>query len=105
MYTTIESFETSNEKYSLYHINCESNNILAKLFGSYLTWNTINKYADICFDLDIGLTYSNDNIHFHIWIDGELIDSSIEIKNYGSDIIYMLEEIVGYDLCILKEKS
>ena len=105
MSNSIESFEKSNEKYSLYYINCESNNILAKLFGSYLTWNQINKYVDECFDLVIGLKYQNDNINFHIWINGDLIDSSITIKNYGSDIIYMLDEIVEYNLCVLKEKS
>ena len=45
----IELFKQAHSKYSLYHINCESNDILAKLFGSYLTYDQINKYQDVCF--------------------------------------------------------
>lgn len=84
MTKSIESFKQSHDKYSLYHMLCESNDILAKLFGDYLTWNTINKYKDNYFDLDIGLSYHHEDItRFHIFINGHLIDSSIEIKNYG----------------------
>lgn len=84
---------------------CESNDILAKLFGSYLTYNLISKYQDMCFDLDIGLSYHHEDlIYFHIWINGHLIDSSIKIKNYGSDIIYMLDQMVEEEVCVLEEK-
>jgi hypothetical protein len=100
----IESFKQSHEKYSLYHFNCESNNILAKL--SYLTYDQINRYHDVCFDLDIGLSYhADDIIHFHIWINGKLIDSSIRTKSHGSDIRCLLKELVDNRACTLEEKS
>lgn len=62
MTKSIESFKQSHVSCSFYNMLCESNDILAKLFGDYLTWNTINKYKDICFDLDIGLSYHHEDI-------------------------------------------
>jgi hypothetical protein len=79
---------------------------LDKLFGFLLTYDQINKYYDVCFNLDIGLSYhADDIIHFHIWINGKLIDSSIRTKSHESDIIYMLEELVDNRACTLEEKN
>ncbi len=80
--------------------------MLTYLFGDWLTYNELINYKDSDFiDIAIGTKlYDNNILMITIWFDNKYI-KDIEIKNYGNDLIYKLEQIDEELVNEIKTKS
>lgn len=95
MHHTIESFKSSHSHYSFYKAECEFST-LVKLFGDWFTYNTLDQYRDMCVKLSVGTTLTHENhVHVYVWINGHKIDQDIKFKNIGSELIYLLDDLVA----------
>ena len=96
---SITSFKSNHSHYSFYNAQVEFGT-LVKLFGDWFSYNTLNQYSNICVDLAIDLAVgttliSNNNIQVHVWLNSEFIDQEIIFKNIGSQLIYLLDDLVA----------
>lgn len=105
---TIETFKTSNNKWTYYQLTQPNFNLLVDLFGSYLKYNTLNKYniVDIkSIQIGISVDVDLDNyVNVYLWIADEFINEEIRFKNYGSELIYKIEQL-EYANSIITEES
>ncbi len=64
------------------------------LLGDWIVYNDLIKYKkDDIIDLAIGTkVYDDIKLVITVWINNEFI-KDIELKNYGSDLIYKMEQI------------
>ncbi len=67
---------------------------LIDLFGDYFTYNELVKYnQNKSYSLDVAIKiYDDNNGIITIWIDGGYA-KDINFKNYGSELIYKLEQL------------
>ena len=109
---TINEFKLNHINYSLYTIESCNFKLFAKLFGSYLSYDTVIKYSsDNINKLTVGLFLTEDNyIVVYLWIstnddksNDEYIETNIRFKNVGSELIYLLDELVDIKMCSLEE--
>jgi hypothetical protein len=92
---SIDTFKSWYSNYSLYQMNCDFTT-LTKLFGDWFTWNTLNKYSETSVDLNVITILQTDNfLHVYVWINGDHINQGIKIKNIGSELIYLLDDMVA----------
>jgi hypothetical protein len=109
---SIADFCASNTNAETYHMDTGIN-LLVDLFGDWFTYNTLAKYDNETVNLVVGLQQSTsdvldmeDNyIKIHVWINNNYIDQEIKFKNYGSVLIYKLDELVEDGTAIISYKS
>ncbi len=67
---------------------------LIYLLGDWIVYNTLNEYKDDdSIDLTIGTKlYEDSKLLITVWINDVYI-KDIEIKNYGSELIYKIDQI------------
>ena len=93
MTITIERYIDNISNAQVQSLTC-SFELLVYLLGDWLTYNELTTNSNLDFvDLAIGTkVYDNNNLIITIWINQNFI-KDIEVKNYGNDLIYKLEQI------------
>ncbi len=103
MYNTFQVFKSSHLHYTFYEFECEFNT-LVRLFGDWFTYNTLVQYKNMCVNLSVGTTLTHENyIHVYVWINGYYIEQEIKFKNIGSELIYLLDDLVASKSATKKE--
>ncbi len=94
MTITIEEYIGSITNATVYKLSC-SFEALVNFLGDYCTYNEINQFSDKDqIELVIGIKiYDNNIMLITVWIEEKFI-KDIERKNYGSELIYNIEEFV-----------
>jgi hypothetical protein len=99
MDTSIQNFKNIK---SFYHMNCDFD-LLVELFGNWFTYNTLIQYKDKYFILDIETYLDHDNmLYVYAFIDSKYINQEIKFKNTGSELIYLLDELVETNIASRK---
>ncbi len=93
MTITIERYIECMSEAQVQTLTC-SFDLLVYLLGDSLTYNELNTYSNLDFvDLCIGTkVFENNNLMITIWINEKFI-KDIEVKNFGNELIYKLEQI------------
>ncbi len=104
MTITIENYIDSINKAEVKILTC-SFDCVVYLLGDWLNYNELASYKDYEFiDLAIGVMLDeHNNLNITIWIDEKFI-KDIQVKNYGNDLIYKLEQMED-DIKVVETKG
>lgn len=66
---------------------------ITDLFGDYLTWNQLKKYSAYkLVDIQVASKLFDDKCVLTVWFNKEFV-KDIEFKNFGSELVYRLEQL------------
>lgn len=104
MTITIKNYIDSMNKAEVKSLTC-SFDCVVYLLGDWLTYNELAYYKDNEFiDLAIGIIVDEyNNLNITVWVDEKFI-KDIQVKNYGNDLIYKLEQMED-DVKIIETKG
>jgi len=89
-----ERYIQTQTNFEIKKINDLTFNQLTDLFGNYLTWNELNQYNNYeTIDIQVASKIFDDNkCVLTIWFNKKFI-KDIEFKNFGSELIYKLDQM------------